>query len=149
MKSGDFSLACHDSPSALRVCPLFQFSPHPRADEFAELEIHRVSDVEQKTVGPPVRRTTMLPSKSAARCFEKLAWMLYENSARHLLECFGGVKLSKRIAALSLRRWFPWFVIAVAIFVVVQNMSAFGGVTNAKRPDHEYQRDLERSEARL
>jgi uncharacterized membrane protein YfcA len=40
---------------------------------------------------------------------------------------FGGIWLSRIIAAPSLRRWFAWFVIAVAIFVVVQNLSAFGG----------------------
>ncbi len=42
---------------------------------------------------------------------------------------FGGLKLSKRVTAPSLRRWFAWFVIAVAIFVVVQNLSAFGGAS--------------------
>ena len=38
---------------------------------------------------------------------------------------FGGMKLSKRVATTSLRRWFAWFVIAVAVFVVVQNLSVF------------------------
>jgi len=40
---------------------------------------------------------------------------------------FGGIRLSRLITAAALRRWFAWFVIAVAVFVVVQNLSTFRG----------------------
>lgn len=45
-----------------------------------------------------------------------------------LVGMFAGVLIACRIQARALARWFAWFVIAVAVFVVAQNLPALAGV---------------------